>query len=81
MVVSAILGQNINDHIHLIFPHDQLAAHIFADSLCSEIVDKNKWYHQPRKTKINSIPTNQRQGVVVVGFFAAFIRSDVTLHR
>ena len=68
MVVSAILGQNINDHIHLIFPHDQLAAHIFADSLCSEVVDKNKWYHQPRKTKINSIPTNQRQGGLLLGF-------------
>ena len=25
-VVSAILGRNINDHIHLIFPHDPLAA-------------------------------------------------------
>ena len=25
-VVSAMLGRNINDHIHLIFPHDPLAA-------------------------------------------------------
>ena len=26
-VVSDILGRNLNDHIHLIFPHDPLAAH------------------------------------------------------
>ena len=25
-VVSVILGRNINDHIHLFFPHDPLAA-------------------------------------------------------
>ena len=43
-VASAMLGQNINDHIHL-------CIHKF----------------------INSIPTNQRQGVVVVGFSAAFM--------
>ena len=29
-VVSAILGRNINDHIHLIFPHDPLAGRLIS---------------------------------------------------
>ena len=29
-VVSAILGRNINDHIHLIFPRDPLAARLIS---------------------------------------------------
>ena len=33
----------------------------------------NKWYCQPLKTKINSLPINHRQGVGVVGFRAAFM--------
>ena len=65
-VVSAILGRDINDHVHLIFPHDPLAASV--GSLCSEIVHKNKWYYQPIKTNINSIPTNQGQGRVLWDF-------------
>ena len=81
-VASAMLGQNINDHIHLIFPHDPLAARpisrpskngVPVGSLCSEIAHKNKWYYQPLKTKISSIPTNHRQGAGVVGFCAAFM--------
>ena len=68
---------NINDHIHLIFPHDPLAARpvirpskkrVSVASLRCEIVHKNTWYYQPLKTKSNSIPTNHRQGVGVVGF-------------
>ena len=42
----------------------------------SAIVDtvaRGKWYYQPLNTKINSIPTNHRQEVVVVGFCAAFM--------
>ena len=38
--------------------------------LCRQPVHKNKWYYQPLKTKINSIPTNHRQGAGVVGFCA-----------
>ena len=64
-VVSAILGRNINDHIPPIFPHNPLAVSV--GILCSEIVHKNKWYYQPLKTKINSIPTIHQQGVGVVG--------------
>ena len=61
-VASVILGRSINDHIHLIFPHDPLAVGLISrpskirvsvGSLCSEIVTKNKWYYQPLKTKIN----------------------------
>ena len=64
--------RNINDHIYLIFPHDPLAAcpisrpskkRVSVGSVCFEIVHKNKRYCQPLKTKINSIPTNHRQGV------------------
>ena len=76
-VVSAILGRDINDHIHLIFLHDPLAScpisrpakkHVSFCRLFSEIVHKNKWYYQPIKTKIISIPTNHRHEVGVVGF-------------
>ena len=65
-VVSAILGRNINDHIHLIFPYDLLAARPISR------LSKNHVY-QPLQTKLNSIPTNHRQGVAVVGFCAAFM--------
>ena len=50
-VVSVIQGRNINDHIHLIFPPDRLAAlhrsrpskkHVSVGSLCSGIAHKNK---------------------------------------
>ena len=79
-VVSAILGRNKNDHIHLIFPHHPLAARpisrpskkrVSVGSLCSYIVHKNKWYNQRLKTKINGIPTNHRQAVGVAGLCAA----------
>ena len=81
-VVPAILGQNINDHVHLIFPHDPLAARPISrpskrrfsvGSLFSEIAHKNEWYNQPLKTKINSIPTFHQQEVGVVWFSAAFM--------
>ena len=56
-VVSAILGRNINDYIHLIFPHDPLAARLIkrisVGSLCSEITHNNKRSYQTLKTKIN----------------------------
>ena len=47
---KGFLGRNINDHIHLIFPHDTLAARpirlskkrISVGSLCSEITHNNK---------------------------------------
>ena len=63
-VVSAILGRNINDHIHLIFPNDLLAARpIIRPSkkriyVCSEITHVNKRYYQLHQININSIPTN-----------------------
>jgi hypothetical protein len=78
-VVSAILGRNINAQIHLIPLQDPLASrpiaglkkkHVSVVSLFSEIVPKNIWYYQPLKTKINSIPTDHRQGV---GFCDAFM--------
>ena len=52
-------------------------------SLCSEITHKNKWYFQPLKTKIDSIPTNHPQGVGVVGFCAAMmiVFTECTNHR
>ena len=90
MVVSAILSRNINDHIHLIFPHVLLAARpihrpskkqVSVGSLCSEIAHKNKWYNQPLKTKIISIPTNHRQGVCVVGFCAVFMIDFYWMHE
>ena len=40
-------------------------------SLRSEIVHGYKWYYQSLKTKINSIPTNHRQGVGVGGVFTS----------
>ena len=70
-VASAILGWNINDHVHLIFPPDPLAARpvsrsskkrVSVGNLCSEMTHNNKWYYQPLRTRINSIPTNHRQG-------------------
>jgi hypothetical protein len=36
-VVSAILGRNINDLIHLIFPHDPLAARPISRALKKRI--------------------------------------------
>ena len=67
-----ILGRNINDHIHQIFPHDPLAVRPISGSSkkhvsvgSSESVHQNKWYYQPLKTKINSILTNHRHGVGV----------------
>ena len=66
-ILSAILSWNINDRIHLIFPHNPLAARpvsrqsekrVSVGSLCSEILHENKRYYQPLKTKINSIITN-----------------------
>ena len=91
-VASAMLGQNIKDHIHLIFPHDPLAARPISraskkPSLCRQPMlrdrTQNKWYCRPLKTKINNNPTNHRQGVGIVLFRAAFIIvfTGFTKHR
>jgi hypothetical protein len=71
--------RNIKYHIHLLLPHDPLAARpisrlsknrVSLGSLDSEIAHRNKWYYQHLKIKINSVPTNHRQGVGVVVFRA-----------
>ena len=59
-VISAMLGRNINDHIHLIFSHDPLAARPIS------ILHKNDY--QPLKTKINGMPTNHDKGWELWGF-------------
>ena len=78
-VVSAIPGRRINDHVHLISPHDPLAARPInrpskQTRLCRQHMLRDRTQKQmvlPTSQNQNSIPTNQRQGVGVVGFCAA----------
>ena len=82
-VPSAILGRNINDHVHLIFPHDPLAARPISrpsKKLCRQPVRRDRTQKQmvlPTTANQNKYYSNQsptRGGCWVVGFALRLIQ-------